>query len=114
MEEYVLLQSARLVGKCLVADTAVKARFPSLFAGVQVGVGTRSGAEAVVKAVQTLVSQHCTDEDRALLKVDFKNAFNCCSRSVFLEEIDKECRNSRGGRVGATVKRRICGREAKP
>ena len=56
----------------------------------QVGVGTKGGAEAVVRAVNVLVQDHGLDASVALLKIDFENAFNKVDRSQFLHEVDAE------------------------
>ena len=44
----------------------------------------------MVRAVSAIVHDKGENEDMGLLKIDLCNAFNCISRNVFLEEIDKE------------------------
>ena len=80
----------RLVGKTLVRHASTKDRLSDLFSPCQVGVGCQDGATAVALAVRTLVGESGQDPDKALLKVDFENAFNCISRQVFLEEVARE------------------------
>ena len=69
---------------------AVKGRLDEVFAPTQVGVGMKSGAESIVRAATVLVKEHGDNPDMALLKVDFENAFNRCSRKIIFEQVEKE------------------------
>ena len=53
------------------------------FCPYQVGVGTPKGAEARVHALRAYLSKE-NSEDKVILKVDFKNAFNSNRRDVIL------------------------------
>ena len=81
----------RLVGKCFMRDEEVASKLHELFLPQQVGVGVRGGAEAVVRSVNVLVSEHGGDVSRALLKADFRNAFNTLSRETMLAEVERKC-----------------------
>ena len=80
----------RLVGKVLVKHASTKQRLDDLFVPCQLGVGCQDGATAVAQAVRTLAGELGQDADKALLKIDFENAFNRISRQVFLEEVARE------------------------
>ena len=54
---------------------------------VQVGVGTKGGAEAVVHVVRQWLGRNLNDTDRVLGMLDFSNAFNCVDRSAFREAV---------------------------
>ena len=79
----------RLVGKCCARDEYTKSICQSLLEPCQMGVSTRCGAEAIVRAVNAIVDATRDDTDVALLKVDLRNAFNRVSREVVLKEVDK-------------------------
>ena len=53
------------------------------FRPFQVGVGCPKGAEAAVHSVRSYLENENT-KDKSLLKIDFKNAFNCVRRDVIL------------------------------
>jgi hypothetical protein len=74
----------RVVCKC--ALRAFKSEVSDYFAPFQVGVGVRFGAESVVHAINTLLARDKDDPsvDNSVLQFDFKNAFNCVDRSVFI------------------------------
>ena len=57
-----------------------------MFAGNNFGVGTKGGVEIVAHTLRDFVAHH-TGEGLAALKVDFRNAFNCVDRSVFLAAV---------------------------
>jgi hypothetical protein len=75
----------RLVSKCAVHEV----RTPTLeyFSPHQLGVGSPGGAEAIVHTAQAIIDEFGHDDSYALLKIDFKNAFNLVNRNVFLCEI---------------------------
>ena len=79
----------RLVGKALMKHDTVTSRLDS-FVPLQVGVGCRGGAEAVARAVRTLVDENKDDDELALLKIDFRNAFNTFSREAMLKAVEEE------------------------
>ena len=62
----------RLVGKCCTQDTSIREMSQTILEPRQVGVGTRGGAEATVRAVNAVVAEHGHDDSLALLKVDFE------------------------------------------
>ena len=66
----------RLVGKCWMKSELVKDACKDLLEPRQLGVGSQGGAEAIVRAVNALLKEKGHDQDMALLKVDFRNAFN--------------------------------------
>lgn len=81
----------RLVSKCMCAvlqQPALAALSPR-----QVGVAERGGCEAIVHAAAAVVAEHAADDDYALCKVDFANAFNRVSRH-FLEIVRKNAQFS--------------------
>ena len=71
----------RLVSK--VANRVVVERCMHLLAPHQVGVGVRGGSEAAVHTARAYL-ESCLP-DSGILKLDFKNAFNCIQRDSFLE-----------------------------
>jgi hypothetical protein len=54
---------------------------------VQVGVGVKGGAEAAVHATRRYIDSIRDSPDRAIVKLDFKNAFNCLRRDCMLEAV---------------------------
>jgi hypothetical protein len=54
----------------------------------QLGFGVRSGAETAIHAASHYIS---TNPTHVILKIDFKNAFNCIHRNVFLKEVSSVC-----------------------
>ena len=56
----------------------------------QVGVGVKGGLEAAIHATRCCLHHYGSDPDLCLLKLDMRNAFNECDRSVFLEKV-KAC-----------------------
>lgn len=79
----------RLVSKLAMARVRHEAQ--AYLEPHQVGVGTRGGGEAVVHAAQALVLAHGQDSTLALLKVDFRNAFNRIDRTTFFHEVRIRC-----------------------
>ena len=80
----------RLVGKCWMQSELVKEACGRLLEPQQLGVGSHGGAEAIVRAASMIVAGKGHDPDTALMKIDFRNAFNLLSRNVFLKELDDE------------------------
>ena len=54
---------------------------------LQVGVGVPSGSEAVVHTARHWLQHHSGSENRVLVKLDFRNAFNAVSRTAVLKEV---------------------------
>ena len=75
----------RLVAK--VAGGKVMDAMGSLLAPRQLGYGVKGGAEATVHAARTYL--HSSDPSNALLKLDFKNAFNSIRRDKMLEAVQR-------------------------
>ena len=73
----------RLAAKC--ANTYATTKLATYLHPIQVGVGVKGGCEATVHAVRRFLQS--MPEDHALIKLDFKNAFNCINRSRFLSEV---------------------------
>ena len=74
----------RLTGKCLMAVVKDEAR--AFFWPAQVGVAVKGGAEKAVHAVRAWSARHSGSSHKALLKLDFRNAFNCVSREEVLKQ----------------------------
>ena len=72
----------RLVSKCFCIGA--KDQFATEFKGKNYGVGCPGGVEIVAHALREVVS-HPPAPGLALLKIDFKNAFNLVDRSNFME-----------------------------
>ena len=71
----------RLAGKCCMLK--LSQQLPSTFQPHQLGVGTTSGAEAIVHACRNLIGD-AGSTNKVLLKTDFKNAFNTIRRDCVL------------------------------
>ena len=56
----------------------------------QVGVAVKGGLEATIHNTCCCLQQHDDNPDLCLLKLDMRNAFNECNRSVFLDKV-KTC-----------------------
>ena len=56
----------------------------------QVGVGVKGGLEAAIHATRCCLHHYGSNPDLCLLKLDMRNAFNECDRSIFLEKV-KAC-----------------------
>jgi hypothetical protein len=69
------------------AASAVSAACSSLLAPRQLGVGTKGGAEALVHAARRFLDLKAPG--RALVKLDFSNAFNSLRRDCMLEAVAK-------------------------
>ena len=75
----------RIAGKCLCA--VVKEEAQTFFPPLQVGVACPAGADAAVHSCRDWVLQHADNNDKALLKLDFSNAFNTVNREYVLQEV---------------------------
>lgn len=78
----------RLAGKIAVFD--VKEKLSELLRPFQLGFGIEGGCEAIIHAVRYVAE---TDHDipMAIIKLDFKNAFNVMFRNRLLEEVKEIC-----------------------
>ena len=70
----------RLAAKC--ASSVILPSLGNLLAPLQLGCGTPVGCEAVVHAARQFI--HNSISGQTLLKLDFKNAFNCLRRNKML------------------------------
>jgi len=61
----------------------------SILSPLQLGVGTKGGAEAMVHAARRFLESK--PEDYALVKLDFTNAFNSIRRDSMLEAVAQRC-----------------------
>ena len=77
----------RLAAKC--ANSAVIDRVASILSPVQVGVGVKGGAQAAVHATRRYIDSIRDSPDRAIVKLDFKNAFSCLRRDCMLEAVQQ-------------------------
>ena len=76
----------RLTGKCLM--TAVREEARAFLWPAQLGVGVPAGAETAVHTARAWLSrQQAAGNRKVLLKLDFRNAFNCLSRQAMLATI---------------------------
>ena len=75
----------RLVGKLLAKADAEQVR--EHLEPLQVGVGTKLGAEAVVHVVRQWLGRRNMDTDRVLASMGLSNAFNCLDRSAFRQAV---------------------------
>jgi hypothetical protein len=73
----------RLVAKC--SSSIVRDEMGDLLAPLQLGYGTPLGAEAAVHAARRYVGN--LQPGQLLLKVDFRNAFNCLRRDRMLQSV---------------------------
>ena len=71
----------RLVAKCFCLGG--KDEISRTFKGKNFGVGCPGGVEVVAHSLRDVLSKH-KSTDMALLKIDFKNAFNLIDRDVFV------------------------------
>jgi hypothetical protein len=71
----------RLVGKCFCM--AGKTDISKAFKGRNYGVGCPGGVEVVAHSLRDTLAAHA-GSDLALLKIDFKNAFNLVDREAFM------------------------------
>ena len=74
--------------KC--ANACVIERVSAILYPVQVGVGVKGGAEAAVHAVRRFLDDMSDYyRDKVVVKLDFKNAFNCLRRDRMLEAVQE-------------------------
>ena len=76
----------RLASKC--ANSYALEKLGSHFGHVQLGVGVPGGCEAAIHAARRFVSD--MSRDQVVVKLDFKNAFNCIHRDIMLELVASE------------------------
>jgi hypothetical protein len=76
----------RLLSK--IACQMVTKKMSSHLSPYQTGFGIQNGAESAIHATRSYIEEK---PDRAFLKIDFKNAFNCVHRDVFLSEVRSRC-----------------------
>ena len=74
----------RLTAKCLCH--AVKEPAQTYLSPLQVGCGSKLGAEIAFHSIRRWCAQNVGSQEKVLLKVDFSNAFNCVSRTAVLAE----------------------------
>ena len=78
--------AAKCVAKKATSETA------SYLSPLQLGVGVKGGAEAIIHAANALFHNNdIPDDDKWTLQVDFANAFNGISRETMLKEIHQHC-----------------------
>ena len=74
----------RLVAKCFCHGG--KDEISKSFAGQNYGVGCPGGVEVIAHSLRDTLRRH-KDSDLALLKIDFKNAFNLLERDAFVRAV---------------------------
>ena len=77
----------RLVGKCFCV--VGKDDIAETFRGMNYGVGCRGGVEVVAHSLRDVLQKHREGSNLALLKIDFKNAFNLIKREHFVDAVNK-------------------------
>ena len=78
--------TAKCIARKATADSA------DYLAPHQLGVTVKGGAEAIIHAAGAIFHDNSIDdEDKWVLQIDFKNAFNLISRAKMLEEVRKRC-----------------------
>jgi hypothetical protein len=70
----------RLVSKVCVFAT--KSEMSEFFSPIQVGINVKCGAEGIIHSISRMIGVHGRDDKLAMLKIDFKNAFNSVSREA--------------------------------
>ena len=75
----------RLTARCVCKNFANE--FLNVLDPFQFGVAISGGTEILVHTARMLYEKAQGREDFFLLKFDFRNAFNCISRQVFLDEL---------------------------
>ena len=73
----------RLVAKCFCLGG--KDEISATFKGKNFGVGCPGGVEVVAHSLRSTIAEHKHSDDLALLKIDFKNAFNLMERNTFVK-----------------------------
>ena len=79
----------RLTSK--LASSAVRHTAVEHLSPLQVGVGIKNGTEAIIHAVNNLLSNEEYCRNNVLLKVDLSNAFNRISRATIFQEVQNIC-----------------------
>ena len=77
----------RLVAK--LACMSVREEIGEYFRPHQLGFGTQKGCETIIHTVRTFIDQN-SDSNKILVKIDFKNAFNCIERDSMLQVIKEK------------------------
>ena len=96
----------RLVGKCFCV--VAREEISQSFQGKNFGVGCRGGVEVVAHSLRDVLSKH-TDSNLALLKIDFKNAFNLIKREHFVPAVCQDVpKADELDRVGVMASLRCC------
>jgi len=75
----------RLAAKCILH--VIQPSLTRQFVPRQLGVGVKNGVEAAVHAARIWIEQAREDTSKALLKIDFSNAFNEVRRDIVLSEV---------------------------
>jgi hypothetical protein len=75
----------RLISKCYLR--AVLPECVAYLSPLQLGVGTRNGAEAILHAMNRLIADPTSSHGSVVGLVDFSNAFNVVNRNVMLDEV---------------------------
>ena len=76
----------RLTSKCLAFAHAPQAA--SYLHPHQLGVGTKSGCEAIIHVTQAIITDQAINYDsKWILQIDYINAFNCVDRSHLFKEL---------------------------
>ena len=68
----------RLAAKCATSFAVINS--VNYFGNIQLGVGVKGGCEAAIHATRRFVL--AMPDDHIIVKLDFKNAFNCIHRDV--------------------------------
>ena len=66
--------------------SSFKSECSGLFHPNQLGVGTELGTEIAVHSIRQYINNP-DSSDKVILKVDFKNAFNCLRRDFMLSKV---------------------------
>jgi hypothetical protein len=74
----------RITGKALCAQAKESAS--SYFPPLQLGVSCPLGMDAAIHTCREWSRRHAHDGTRGLVKLDFKNAFNCIDRAQFMQQ----------------------------
>ena len=75
----------RLIAKCLAKEANLEAK--ELFQSLQLGVGVKGGAEAIIHSTKISYEKILTSSSSSgILQIDFCNAFNSIKRSEMLKD----------------------------
>ena len=72
---------------CKAVAKIYQTKFSSFLAPFQLGVGVKAGTECLIHEVDLLYRSGAQLKDLAILKIDFRNAFNMVDRQAFLDTI---------------------------